>query len=94
MKNLIENLKNLSTQILYAKKLQDYNKIIELDQMRKKIIDKIFSKGIKVLSEENIETIKSIAEENENIISEISIASSKKIETVNRKMRALAGYKY
>ena len=94
MKNLIENLKNLSTQILYAKKLQDYNKIIELDHMRKKIIDKIFSKGIKVLSEENIETIKSIAEENENIISEISIASSKKIETANRKMRARAGYKY
>ena len=94
MKNLIENLKNLSTQILYAKKLQDYNKIIELDQMRKKIIDKIFSKGIKVLSEENIETIKSIAEENENIISEISIASTKKIETANKKMRALNGYKY
>ena len=94
MKNLIENLKNLSTQILYAKKLQDYNKIIELDQMRKKIIDKIFSKGIKVLSEENIETIKSIAEENENIISEISIASSKKIETANKKMKALTGYKY
>ena len=94
MKNLIENLKNLSTQILYAKKLQDYNKIIELDQMRKKIIDKIFSKGIKVLSEENIETIKSIAEENENIISEISIASTKKIETANKKMKALTGYKY
>ena len=94
MKNLIENLKNLSTQILYAKKLQDYNKIVELDEMRKKLIDKIFSKGIKVLSEENIETIKSIAEENENIISEISIASSKKIETANKKMKALTGYKY
>ena len=94
MKNLIENLRNLSTQILYAKKLQDYDKIIELDEMRKKLIDKIFSKGIKVLSEENIETIKSIAEENENLISEISIASTKKIETANRKMRALTGYKY
>ena len=79
MKNLIENLRNLSTQILYAKKLQDYDKIIELDEMRKKLIDKIFSKGIKVLSEENIETIKSIAEENENLISEISIASTKKL---------------
>ena len=54
MKNLIENLRNLSTQILYAKKLQDYDKIIELDEMRKKLIDKIFSKGIKVVSEENI----------------------------------------
>lgn len=94
MKNLIENLKNLSTQISHAKKLQDYNKIIELDGMRKNLIDKIFSKGIKVLSEENIETIKSIAEENENIISEISIASSKKIETANKKMKALTGYKY
>ena len=94
MKNLIENLRNLSTQILYAKKLQDYDKIIELDEMRKKLIDKIFSKGIKVLSEENIETIKSIAEENENLISEISIASTKKIETANKKMRALTGYKY
>ena len=94
MKNLIENLRNLSTQILYAKKIQDYDKIIELDEMRKKLIDKIFSKGIKVLSEENIETIKSIAEENENLISEISIASTKKIETANKKMRALTGYKY
>ena len=94
MKTLIENLRNLSTQILYAKKLQDYDKIIELDEMRKKLIDKIFSKGIKVLSEENIETIKSIAEENENLISEISIASTKKIETANKKMRALTGYKY
>ena len=94
MKTLIENLRNLSTQILYAKKIQDYDKIIELDEMRKKLIDKIFSKGIKVLSEENIETIKSIAEENENLISEISIASSKKIETANKKMRALTGYKY
>ena len=94
MKTLIENLRNLSTQILYAKKIQDYDKIIELDEMRKKLIDKIFSKGIKVLSEENIETIKSIAEENENLISEISIASTKKIETANKKMRALTGYKY
>ena len=92
MLNLVENLKNLSNQILLAKKQNDYNKIIAIDNDRRIVIDQIFSKGIKSLSEEDIEIIKLIAEENENLISEISIASTKKVENANKKMKAIKGY--
>tara|TARA_B100000676_G_C17409566_1_gene499032 strand:+ start:38 stop:322 length:285 start_codon:yes stop_codon:yes gene_type:complete len=92
MRNLVENLKNLSNQILLAKIQNDYNKIIEIDNDRRIVIDQIFSKGIKLLSEEDIEIIKLIAEENENLISEISIASTKKVENANKKMKAIKGY--
>ena len=93
MQNLIENLKNLSDQILLAKKVNDYDKIISIDKSRKILIDQIFSKGIKVLSEEDIETIKLIAEENENLISEISVASTNKIQSANKKITAIKGYR-
>tara|TARA_A100001011_G_scaffold389916_1_gene472338 strand:+ start:35 stop:319 length:285 start_codon:yes stop_codon:yes gene_type:complete len=92
MQNLVENLKNLSSQIASAKSLDDYNRIIELDKIRKVLIDQIFAKGIKALSEENIGTIKLIAEENENLIAEISIASTKKIKSANKKIKAIRGY--
>ena len=92
MHNLVENLKNLSNQLLLAKKQNDYNKIIAIDNDRRIVIDQIFSKGIKLLSEEDIEIIKLIAEENENLISEISIASTKKVENANKKMKAIKGY--
>ena len=93
MQNLIKNLKNLSDQILLAKKVDDYDKIISIDKSRKVLIDQIFSKGIKALSEEDIETIKLIAEENENLISEISVASTNKIQSANKKIKAIKGYK-
>ena len=92
MHTLIENLKDLSNQILLAKKQNDYNKIIEIDNDRRIIIDKIFSKGIKTLSEADMNIIKIIAEENENLISEISVATSKSIEKANIKMKAIKGY--
>ena len=92
MHNLVENLKNLSNQLLLAKKQNDYNKIIAIDNDRRIVIDQIFSKGIKLLSDEDIEIIKLIAEENENLISEISIASTKKVENANKKMKAIKGY--
>ena len=93
MQILIENLKNLSNQILLAKKVDDYDKIISIDKSRKVLIDQIFSKGIKALSEEDIETIKSIAESNENLISEISVASTNKIQSANKKIKAIKGYR-
>ena len=93
MQNLVENLKILSDQILLAKKVDDYDKIISIDKSRKILIDQIFSKGIKALSEEDIETIKSIAESNENLISEISVASTNKIQSANKKIKAIKGYK-
>ena len=93
MQNLIENLKNLSNQIMLAKKVDDYDKIISIDKSRKVLIDQIFSKGIKALSEEDIETIKLIAEENENLISEISVASTNKIQSANKKIKAIKGYR-
>ena len=93
MQNLVENLKNLSDQILSAKKVDDYDKIISIDKSRKVLIDQIFSKGIKALSEEDIETIKLIAEENENLISEISVASTNKIQSANKKIKAIKGYR-
>ena len=93
MQNLVENLKNLSDQILLAKKVDDYDKIISIDKSRKVLIDQIFSKGTKALSEEDIETIKSIAESNENLISEISVASTNKIQLANKKIKAIKGYR-
>ena len=93
MQNLIQNLKNLSNQILLAKKVDDYDKIISIDKTRKILIDQIFSKGIKALSEEDIGTIKLIAEENENLISEISVASTNKIQLANKKIKAIKGYR-
>ena len=92
MHTLIENLKDLSNHILLAKKQNDYNKIIEIDKDRRIIIDQIFSKGIKTLSEADIDIIKIIAEENENLISEISAATTKSIEKANKKMKAIKGY--
>ena len=92
MHTLIENLKDLSNQILLAKKQNNYNKIIAIDNDRRIIIDQIFSKGIKTLSEADINTIKIIAEENENLISEISVATTKSIEKANIKMKAIKGY--
>ena len=94
MHTLIENLKDLSNRILLAKKQNDYNKIIEIDNDRRIIIDQIFSKGIKTLSEADINIIKIIAEENENLISEISVATTKSIEKANKKMKAIKGYNY
>ena len=94
MHTLIENLKDLSNHILLAKKQNDYNKIIEIDNDRKIIIDQIFSKGIKTLSEADINIIKIIAEENENLISEISVATTKSIEKANKKMKAIKGYNF
>ena len=92
MHTLIENLKDLSNRILIAKKQNDYNKIIEIDNDRRIIIDQIFSKGIKTLIEADIKIIKIIAEENENLISEISVATTKSIEKANIKMKAIKGY--
>ena len=92
MHTLIENLKDLSNQILLAKKQNDYNKIIAIDNDRRIIIDQIFSKGIKTLSEADINIIKIIAEENENLISEISVATTKSIGKTNIKMKAIKGY--
>ena len=94
MHTLIENLKDLSNQILLAKKQNDYNKIIAIDNDRRIIIDQIFSKGIKTLSEADINIIKIIAEENENLISEISVATTKSIEKANIKMKAIKGYNF
>ena len=94
MNILIENLKNLSNQILSAKKIDDYDEIIEVDKMRKLLIDKIFSRGLEALSEEDIKTIKLIAEENENLVAEISIASTLKIQSANKKIKAIKGYNF
>ena len=92
MHTLIENLKDLSNRILLAKKQNNYNKIIAIDNDRRIIIDQIFSIGIKALSEADINIIKIIAEENENLISEISVATTKSIEKANIKMKAIKGY--
>ena len=92
MQDLIENLRDISNRVLEAKKINDYDEIIHLDNHRKLILDEIFSRGLKKLSEENIATIKSIAEANEKMISEISIAGTKKAENAHKKMTALKGY--
>ena len=57
-------------------------------------MDQIFSNGTKALSEEDIETIKSIAESNENLISEISVASTNKIQSANKKIKAIKNVKF
>ncbi len=92
MRDLIENLKEISDRIRDAQKLNDYEEILNLDHQRKFVIDEIFSKGIKELSEENIDTIKLLAEENEKMISEISIAGTKKVETAHKRITALKAY--
>ncbi len=51
MQNLVEKLKILSTMIFLARKRDAYEELIELDKERKILIDKIFSKGIKKLSD-------------------------------------------
>ena len=94
MHTLVKNLKDLSNQIMLAKEQNDYNKIIGIDNDRRILIDKIFSKGVKTLSEADINIIKVIAEENENLISEISVATTKNIEKANRKMKAIKGYNF
>ena len=94
MHTLVKNLKNLSNQIILAKKQNDYNKIIGIDNDRRILIDQIFSKGVKTLSEADINIIKVIAEENENLISEISVATTKNIEKANKKMKAIKGYNF
>ena len=94
MHTLVENLKDLSNQILLAKKQNDYNKIITIDNDRRTLIDQIFSQGIKTLSEADINIIKIIAEENENLIAEISVATTKNIEKANKKMKAIKGYNF
>ena len=48
MHTLIENLKDLSNHILLAKKQNDYNKIIAIDNDRRIIIDQIFQKVSKL----------------------------------------------
>mgnify|MGYP001245182619 FL=1 len=94
MHTLVKNLKDLSNQIMLAKEQNDYNKIIGIDNDRRILIDQIFSKGVKTLSEADINIIKVIAEENENLISEISVATTKNIEKANRKMKAIKGYNF
>ena len=94
MHTLVKNLKDLSNLIMLAKEQNDYNKIIGIDNDRRILIDKIFSKGVKTLSEADINIIKVIAEENENLISEISVATTKNIEKANRKMKAIKGYNF
>ncbi len=94
MHTLVKNLKDLSNQIMLAKEQNDYNKIIGIDNDRRILIDKIFSKGVKTLSEADINIIKVIAEQNENLISEISVATTKNIEKANRKMKAIKGYNF
>ena len=94
MHTLVKNLKDLSNQIMLAKEQNDYNKIIGIDNDRRILIDKISSKGVKTLSEADINIIKVIAEQNENLISEISVATTKNIEKANRKMKAIKGYNF
>tara|TARA_A100001011_G_C13944967_1_gene688759 strand:+ start:422 stop:706 length:285 start_codon:yes stop_codon:yes gene_type:complete len=92
MQDFIENLKNVSESIEIAQKTNNYNEIIRLDRERRNIMDKIFATGIKKLSEENIKTIRSIAEANEKMISEISIAGTKRAETAHKTIQAIKGY--
>ncbi len=94
MHTLIDNLKDLSNQIKLAKEQDDYKKIITIDNDRRILINQIFSKGIKTLSETDINTIKIIAEENENLISEISVATTMNMEKTNKKMKAIKGYNF
>lgn len=92
MQDFIENLKVISGSIEVAQKTNNYNEILRLDEKRRAIMDKIFATGIKKLSEENIKTIRSIAEANEKMISEISIAGTKRAETAHKTIQAIKGY--
>ena len=92
MQDFIENLKIISGSIEVAQKTNNYDEIIRLDRERRDIMDKIFATGIKKLSEENIKTIHSIAEANEKMISEISIAGTKRAETAHKTIQAIKGY--
>ena len=92
MQDFIENLKNVSESIEIAQKTNNYNEMIRLDRERRNIMDKIFATGIKKLSEENIKTIRSIAEANEKMISDISIAGTKRAETAHKTIQAIKGY--
>ena len=92
MQNFIENLRVLSQSIETAQQSKDYEKILRLDHRRKEVMDKIFAAGIKKLSEENIKTIRSIAEANEKMIAEISIAGTKRAEKAHKTIKAIKGY--
>ena len=92
MQNFIENLRVLSQSIETAQQSKDYEKILGLDHQRKEVMDKIFAAGIKRLSEENIKTIRSIAEANEKMIAEISIAGTKRAEKAHKTIKAIKGY--
>ncbi|MAI97387.1 MAG: hypothetical protein CML37_01650 [Rhodobacteraceae bacterium] len=92
MQNFIENLRVLSQSIETAQQSKDYEKILRLDHQRKEVMDKIFATGIKRLSEENIKTIRSIAEANEKMIAEISIAGTKRAEKAHKTIKAIKGY--
>ncbi len=93
MQHLVDNLKDISVRITTAQQSHDYVEILRLDQYRKSIINEIFSVGVKQLSEENFDIIKSIAEENEKMISEISKAGTKNAEAAHKRMKAIKGYK-
>ena len=92
MQNFIENLRILSQSIETAQQSKDYEKILRLDHRRKEVMDKIFAAGIKKLSEENIKTIRSIAEANEKMIAEISIAGTKRAEKAHKTIKVIKGY--
>ena len=93
MLELTEKLVEISDQIANAENSGDYDSILKLDKMRKMLIDEIFAVGVKGLSEENMTTIKSIAENNEKMIARISIAATKNAEKVHNKIKAIRGYK-
>ena len=71
MQDFIESLKIISRSIEVAQKSNNYDEILRLDRERRDIMDRIFATGIKKLSEENIKTIRSIAEANEKMIAKI-----------------------
>ena len=92
MQDFIESLKIISRSIEVAQKSNNYDEILRLDRERKDIMDRIFATGIKKLSEENIKTIRSIAEANEKMIAKISIAGTKRAETAHKTIQAIKGY--
>ena len=92
MQDFIENLKIISGSIEAAQKTNNYDEILRLDRERRDIMDRIFATGIKKLSEENIKTIRSIAEANEKMIAKISIAATKRAETAHKTIQAIKGY--
>ena len=92
MQDFIESLKIISRSIEVAQKSNNYDEILRLDRERRDIMDRIFATGIKKLSEENIKTIRSIAEANEKMIAKISIAATKRAETAHKTIQAIKGY--